>query len=801
VIATRVRQTAYAAGVAAGRIWGSGENDLVGLGEATPLTTAYALEPTESVIERPAAVAAGGAHSLALDASGSVWAWGRNDHGQLGLVAGTLEPEAAAQRPYRVDKLADVIAIAAGTNHSLALRADGAVWAWGDNERGQLGDGTMTDRSLPVRAKGLGPVVAIAAGLDFSLALDLDGKVWGWGANDHGQLGDGTIQDRLLAVAVSAKLDEVVAISACGGGGEHSLALRANGTVWGWGFNGHGQLGDGTTSDRRSPKPCSVKGAIGIGAGAWHSLVLLSDGAVIAAGANESGQLGDGTTSDRHTFDFVTVAEGDDPDPYIPLTEVVEVAAGGWHNLARIVDGSVRAWGAGNGGRMGTGTEADHHDAVFVVEASDVDDDPAYVGAPAADMCAIAAGAMHSLMIRTIETGSADSGTVTSMPWAWGEGGGGQIIGNTSPGYAPYALTFAPPAPYIDLPGTGIAAETQHSLATYGGEIYVWGPTSTGSGFTSDPGLVTAALPTFPADAVTVAARGEIAALALTASGALWSWQLVGAAAGQIPVVDDQGLGQDCTAIAVGYQHWLALTSDGRVWAWGRNNRGQLGNGTAGPDWQNVPGRVVSLAGVVAVAAGADHSLALRADGHVWAWGANGEGQLGNNSTADAASPVLVRRSNGDLIRVKAIAAGAEHSLGLDAAGRVWGWGSNAYLQLGINYAQSKTARPVTWSADRPRAPALKRVKAVAAGHGHSLALLADGRVFAWGLNNSGQLGDGTTDTRGPSSTKPVTWAYEVDPESGLEQILPIEGITAIAAGEYHNLALGGQPASPSHDG
>src|SRR6266536_1851929 len=325
VIATRVTQRAYAAGVAAGRIWGSGDNYLVGLGEATPLTTAYALEPTELIIDRPAVVAAGGVHSLALDASGSVWSWGSNDNGQLGLVAGTLEPGAAAQRPYKVDKLADVIAIAAGTYHSLALRADGVVWAWGSNERGQLGDATTTGRSLPVRVKGFGPIVAIAAGLDFSLALDLEGRVWAWGANGHGQLGDGTIQDRLLPVGTSAKLDEVVAISACGGGGENSVALSADGTVWGWGFNGHGQLGDGTTSDRRSPKPCSVTDAIGIGAGAWHSLILLSDGAVKAAGANESGQLGDGTTSDRKAFDFVTVAEGDDPDPYIPLTGVVEV--------------------------------------------------------------------------------------------------------------------------------------------------------------------------------------------------------------------------------------------------------------------------------------------------------------------------------------------------------------------------------------------------------------------------------------------------------------------------------------------
>src|SRR5207245_2294103 len=157
--------------------------------------------------------------------------------------------------------------------------------------------------------------------------------------------------------------------------------------------------------------------------------------------------LGDGTTSERYEFDFVTVAEGDDPDPNIPLTQVVEVAAGGWHNLARIVDGSVRAWGAGNGGRLGTGSEADHQQPVFVEEASDVDNDPAYVGAQAADMSAIAAGAMHSLMIRTTETGAEAAGSVTSMPWAWGSGDEKQPVGNTSPPYAPYALTFAAPFP------------------------------------------------------------------------------------------------------------------------------------------------------------------------------------------------------------------------------------------------------------------------------------------------------------------------------------------------------------------
>ena len=124
-----------------------------------------------------------------------------------------------------------MVAIAGGDSHSLALKSDGTVWAWGYNGCGQLGDGSTTNRLTPVQVSGLTGVVAIAGGGSHSLALKSDGTVWAWGCNDYGQLGDGTTTNRLTPVQVSG-LTGVVAIA---GGGAHSLALKSDGTVWAWG--------------------------------------------------------------------------------------------------------------------------------------------------------------------------------------------------------------------------------------------------------------------------------------------------------------------------------------------------------------------------------------------------------------------------------------------------------------------------------------------------------------------------------------------------------------------------------------
>ena len=188
--------------------------------------------------------------------------------------------------------------IAGGYAHSLRLRSDGTVWAWGNNANGQLGDGSTTERHTPVPASGLAGVVAIAAGQLHSLALKSDGTVWAWGYNYYGQLGDGSTTDRWGPVPVSG-LAGVVAIAA---GDWHSLALKSDGTVWAWGYNVAGELGDGSTTQRTAPVPVSgLTGMVAIGGGLYHSLALKSDGTVWAWGWNYFGQLGDGTTTQRLT--------------------------------------------------------------------------------------------------------------------------------------------------------------------------------------------------------------------------------------------------------------------------------------------------------------------------------------------------------------------------------------------------------------------------------------------------------------------------------------------------------------------
>ncbi|RKG50096.1 kelch-like protein [Corallococcus sp. AB011P] len=322
-----------------------------------------------------ARLAAGSGHTLALKQDGTVWAWGSNGQGQLGDGTG-----ADRLTPVQVQGLTGVAAFAAGSLHSLAVKQDGTVWAWGTNN-GQLGDGTTTQRLTPVQVQGLTGVAALAAGIHHTLALKQDGTVWAWGYNGQGQLGDGTITQRLTPVQVQG----LTGVAALAAGSLHSLALKQDGTVWAWGDNTQGQLGDGTTTQRRTP--VQVPGLTGVAAitgGNSHSLALKQDGTVWAWGDNTQGQLGDGTTTQRLT-----------PVQMQGLTGIAALAGGNSHSLALKQDGTVWAWGDNTYGRLGDGTTTQRLTPVQV---------PGLTG-----VATLAGGASHSLALK-------QDGTV----WAWG---------------------------------------------------------------------------------------------------------------------------------------------------------------------------------------------------------------------------------------------------------------------------------------------------------------------------------------------------------------------------------------------
>jgi len=238
-----------------------------------------------------------------------------------------------------VDDLTGVGAIAAGEVHSLALLEDGTVVAWGDNEYGQLGEGSNIELSnTPREVIKLSGAEAIAGGIDHSLALLPDGTVKAWGSNFTGELGYGTAGKNQFSntpgTVKNADGTPLVGVKKLAGGGEEpigedtvvafSLALKVDGTVAAWGANDYGQLGDGTTTERHAPvKVANLSGIKAIDAGAYHSLALTTTGKVWAWGDNGCGQLGDGTNTDR-------------PAPFQSraVSGVVAVAAGACHSLA-----------------------------------------------------------------------------------------------------------------------------------------------------------------------------------------------------------------------------------------------------------------------------------------------------------------------------------------------------------------------------------------------------------------------------------------------------------------------------------
>ncbi|GAN34668.1 MAG: hypothetical protein DYG83_16235 [Candidatus Brocadia sp. AMX2] len=340
-------------------------------------------------------LAGGGHHSLVLKPDGTVWAWGRNDFGQLGngTTSDSTIPIQVNTVPGKTGNFNGITAIAGGWSYSVALKFDGTVWGWGRNDFGQLGNGTTNDSAVPVQVNNLSDAAALAGGGFHGLALRSDGTVWGWGRNDFGQLGNGTTNDSAAPVQVS-NLSDVAALA---GGGFHSLALKSDGTVWGWGRNDFGQLGNGTTNDSATPVQVSnLSDVAALAGGRFHSLALKSDGTVWAWGQNDSGQLGNGTAGNS------TV-----PGQVKNLSNVIAIERGRSHSLAAKSDGTVWGWGDNSYGQLGNGATSNSTVPVQVKNLSDV--------------AVIGGGGFHSLGLKS-------EGTV----WAWGRNNSGQLGDGTT---------------------------------------------------------------------------------------------------------------------------------------------------------------------------------------------------------------------------------------------------------------------------------------------------------------------------------------------------------------------------------
>jgi alpha-tubulin suppressor-like RCC1 family protein len=479
------------------------------------------------------AITATSTSSLALRYDGTLWAWGDDHFGQLTYNS----PGTNSNLPIRLP-LNDVTAIAGAVVNFVALTNSGAVYTWGGNQLGSLGQPlTVVSSSFPAMVAGLKPAVAIAAGFGTVYALQNDGTVAAWGEGDYGELGIGTAGVQAVGSPTPVTVTGLAGIVSIGAGANVGYAIKADGTVYSWGLNNYGVLGDGNYRSTNLPVvspnlqgTCFITGGVNaihaVGIAPSRSLLSMSITPVASALAVNSSQTlrATGYYSDGTTQDLTSSVTWLSTDSTIaPLTG--NVVRGLRSGAARVVatlsgvgssasikvagGGQLLSWGLNSSGQLGDGTTTTQTTPVAVQKLN--------------GMVAVAAGSAHSLAVKA-------DGTV----WAWGQNTYGQL-GNGS-----NTMSLAP----VQVPGltqvVAVAAGKFHSLALRAdGTVWAWGYNADG-----ELGIGTTANSASPV-------------------------QVAG-----VPVI---------LGIAAGSLHSLALGVDGRVWTWGSNAHTQLGYGFNGP--------------------------------------------------------------------------------------------------------------------------------------------------------------------------------------------------------------------------
>ncbi|MBQ9985819.1 MAG: hypothetical protein IJP38_05880 [Oscillospiraceae bacterium] len=614
------------------------------------------LDSLTSIID----IAAGGGSALALKNDGTVWAWGANQYGQLGNNS-TTDSVSPVQVETVDGNLTNVTAIAMGEKNGFAITADGAVYAWGDNTYGQLGNNSTTQSSVAVRVVGannegyLSGIKSISVGNSHVLALKINGEVYGWGDNTYGQIGDGTNVNRLYPVSVTMGGQVVSSIKNISAGGKHSLALTSRGKVYAWGANIKGQLGIGSTIS--SNTPMLVSGVNGeteltfvtdIAAGYEFSAARRSNGHIAAWGDNYMAQLGDGTIRNKAV-----------PTETDRMEMAVSLYAG--HNFLVVQKSNGQIWGIGANDNLQLGdpypaTRSKNWLLLYT---------------PYAKIVEICSSSLSSTMLAT------DGTVYTAGSNAYGQLGNGTTTKSTRP------------IAVLGPDGTGKinnVTEAKQGYAIKGdGTLWYWGVR-----YYVNNTATYIWLPTQSKDSTgaNVGNMKDFSSGFIKGDGSIWNWNST------TRVLEPTNTYAEETELidgALQIDGDLMLKYDGTVWTKGSNTYGELGinesnTNYVASDWVQVKGLNGNgyLTNIVQISSGLAN-LALAADGTVYAWGSNFYGNCGNNSEDDQFVPVKVKGvdNSGYLTNATQIKNFGSHSYAFLTDGTIVGWGSNWDGQMG----------------------------------------------------------------------------------------------------------------------
>jgi len=600
--------------------------------------------------------------------------------------------------------LQSVVEVAAGTSYSVALKDDGSVWAWGVNSYGQLGDGSTTDRQLPVQVVGpggvgyLGGATAISVRNNHTCAI-ADGQAYCWGYNYTGQLGDNSTENQSSPVAVDTSLMSGV-VTDIAVGGTHTCAI-ADGQAYCWGNGDDARFGT-FSSDASSPEAVSTSVMSGIitdiSAGSDYTCAI-ANGQAYCWGRSSYGQTGGGSTTSAVSVQAVSTS--------VMSGTVTDISAGDYHACA-IAGGQAYCWGKGNNGQSGDGSTTLLQTTPVAVNASVM----------SGIITDISAGRDHTCAM------------VDGSAYCWGYGNYGQLgNGSTTQQNTPAAIDGSA----ISGAVTDITAGGSNSCAVTDSQVYCWGQNQYGQlGYYNIGGKSTSPFPIYTA-------------------------------------VNSTSF-DSADSISAGYSHTCAI-ADGQAYCWGDGGNGKLGNNSTIDQSTPVAVDTSTMSGTVsAISAGNYHTCAI-ADGQAYCWGRGYGGQLGNNSTIDQSTPVAVDTSTMSGT-VSAISAGNYHTCAI-ADSQVYCWGQGDYGKLGNNSLNDSTT-PV--AVDTSVMSGL--VSNISAGGNFSCAI-ADGQAYCWGRGAGGSMGNGSTDDQ----TAPV--AVDTSTMSG--------AVTNIVAGNHACAVAGGQ--------